>query len=90
MVLMHGLFASSETMDIMKKMITAAHPGTPVHNIDAYSDGVRLAPFESAKDLDLAFHGTPRIASSQCGNRWKECTRLLLQSWTNHLREPSS
>lgn len=40
-VLMHGLFASSETMDIMKKMITAAHPGTPVHNIDAYNDGVR-------------------------------------------------
>lgn len=40
-LLMHGLFASPETMEVMKKMITAAHPGTPVHNIDAYNDGVR-------------------------------------------------
>lgn len=40
-ILMHGLFASSETMDILEKMITAAHPGTQVQNIDAYNDGVR-------------------------------------------------
>lgn len=40
-ILMHGLLVSSEAMDILEGRILAAHPGTPVHNIDAYNDGVR-------------------------------------------------
>lgn len=41
---MHGLVSSPETMESMKEMILAAHPGTPVYNIDAFNAGKSLSP----------------------------------------------
>lgn len=35
---MHGLLQSNQAMETLKKMITDAHPGTPVHVIDAFND----------------------------------------------------
>ena len=37
-ILMHGILASYEDMEGLMSMISAAHPGTKLTNIDAYND----------------------------------------------------
>lgn len=40
-IIMHGLTQLPEDMEKLKEMITNAHPGTPVHVVDAFNGVVR-------------------------------------------------
>lgn len=56
-IIMHGLLQSNEAMETLKKMITDAHPGTPVHVIDAFNDLVRtLTPLTSLDKYESLHH----------------------------------
>ena len=47
-ILVHGLLSSALHMNDLAAMIKDKHPDTDVHNIDAYSDGVRCSLIRSA------------------------------------------
>lgn len=43
-IVLHGIFSNAAHMQDMVSMITTAHPGTTVHNIDGYDDVGSLGP----------------------------------------------
>ena len=45
--MMHGILSNKEAMAGLAGFITAAHPGTTVHNIDAYNDLVSSSASQS-------------------------------------------
>ena len=38
MIILHGIFSSNESMSELVSMVTSAHPGTQIYNIDGYDN----------------------------------------------------
>jgi palmitoyl-protein thioesterase len=88
-ILMHGLLVSSESMEPLREMILEAHPGTPVHNVDAYNGPDSFKPMWEqvhgvystiAPILDSSPQGAILIGHSQGGVIF----RGILEAYPTH------
>lgn len=65
-ILMHGIFASYHDMDGLTSMISEAHPGTNITNVDAYNDADSLETLWTQVD-DIYKYIKPVMDSAEDG-----------------------
>ena len=86
MIVLHGIFSDAANMNDLINMITTAHPGTPIYNIDGYDDARSMegmwtqVDYFKKKMLPI-FKNSSQGVNMICFSQGEGLLNWLLRSW---------